>query len=349
MKLRRWTPLLLAGFLLVATIGVSAASSSHDTATPVAPTVPTTPSRPTTTGTVEDGVRVFRLDARAVTQQIAHFPKQRATVWGYDGSTPGPTLVAYEGEPIRVELTNDLEVPTTLHFHGAHAPNDEDGVAGITQVDLVEPGETYPYAFTPGHAGTFAYHAHTDGAVQELRGLVGVLVVLPRSEPASRHVDDDVVIVLQEFSFEENGQLVDPFPPHWMYHTMNGKTGDAAEEPITVDEGDRVRVRLYNASNQSHPIHLHGHDITVVSKNGHPVPTTARSEETVQNVAPGDFYEIEFDATNPGNWLLHCHIPHHTTNAHESGWKGAPVGMSRVIHYRSAPPVPEQYYEYDGS
>ena len=348
---------VLAVFVLLT---VSSAGAQPDAAAPTlsrrrataasAPTVPVTPSVPSSFGDVVGGVRSYTLTASQFTQQIANFPIKTAQVWGYNGTTPGPTLLAYEGERVRITLVNQLPEPTTLHFHGMHEPNEDDGVAGISQPDPVAPGASFVYEFTPGHAGTFAYHSHTNDAVQELRGLDGLFIVLPRTEKRSEHVDDDFAMVLQQFDPPGEGQLVDPFPPggEFPFSTINGKTGDASGGPLTIHAGDLVRVRLYNASNMNHAMHLHGHDFTVVSLNGHPVPPKARYFETTQDVAPGAFFEIEFVADNPGNWTFHCHVPHHTTNMMMSGWHGSPVGMTRVFHYEGFADVPSEYFSYQG-
>lgn len=317
----------------------------------VEPTVPETPGVETDLGELADGVRTFEVTAEEVPHRVANFPVETVTVWGYNGSTPGPTLVAYEGETVRVELENELEEPTTIHFHGMHMPNEDDGVAGVSQIEPVEPGEEHAYEFEPGHAGTFAYHAHTNGAKQTLRGLEGIFVVLPEEEPASQQVDRDFVFSLQQFAAHEEGQLVEPFPEggHFGFHTMNGVTGEAAEGPLPVSEGDRVRVRLYDASNQNHAMHLHGHDFEIVSRNGHPVSEPARNRQQTQNIAPGEFFEIEWTADEPGNWAFHCHMPHHTTNHGQSGWNGSPVGMTRIFSYEGyEPAVPEEYFDYEG-
>lgn len=172
----------------------------------VAPSMPVTPSVETMTGELEGNTRTFRLTAAEFEQKIANFPIETATVWGYNGSTPGPTLVIREGEEIRVEITNDLpptdprgDMPpgpqptsTTIHFHGTHMPNEDDGVAGISQPQPIGPGQVFIYQFTPEHAGSFAYHSHTDGAVQELRGLDGMLIVQPAGVERSERVDRDL-------------------------------------------------------------------------------------------------------------------------------------------------------------
>lgn len=354
------------------------AYESTGTGPMVKPTIPQTPSVPTDFGQLQCSpgaplntadpapakrscTRVFHLTASAFEQKIANFPVQDVTVWGYNNSAPGPTLISYAGEQVQIVVTNNLPVPTTVHPHGLHQPNSADGVAGVSQPDPVMPGQTYTYpAFVPGHTGTFAYHSHTDSAVQELRGLDGAWVVLPRAEHSSVHVNDDYVMTLQQFNPEAvmngmpvanqlvNGTLDVPFPGgtgDFPFSTINGKTGDASGGPITIHKGDVVRIRIYNASQNSHAMHLHGHDEILVAKNGHAVPPT---RETTQNVAPGDFFTIDFKADNPGNWIFHCHFPHHTTNAMESGYNGAPAGMTRIFHYAGYAPVPPQYFTYQG-
>ncbi len=209
------------------------------------------------------------------------------------------------------------------------------------------PGATYDYpAFTPGHVGSFSYHSHFEGAVQDMRGLDGMWDVLPRMERESVKADVDVKMTLQIWGWESEGSLVQPFGTgpdggKFPFDTINGKTGDASGSAIEIEKGQRVRIRLYNASQQVHAMHLHGHDELAVSKNGHAIPIT---RETTQTVSPGDFYEIEFVADNPGNWIFHCHFPHHTSNGMKAGFNGAPVGMNRIFHYQGFAPVNPFYF-----
>ena len=61
-------------------------------------------------------------------------------------------------------------------------------------------------------------------------------------------------------------------------------------------------------------MHLHGTFFKIVATDGNPVPEAAQWTKDTINVSPGERYDIEFVATNPGQWMLHCHIPHHLTN-----------------------------------
>lgn len=325
----------------------------------VTPTMPTTPSVGDDTGTLSHGVRTFRLTAMQFEQHIATFPIQHAKVMGWKitgrpdstASTPGPTLVSFAGEKVQLVVTNHLTVPTSVHPHGLHQPNADDGVSGI-DFTPIEPGQTRTYpAFTPGHAGTFAYHTHTDTAMQEPAGLAGEFIVLPKHVAAKQNPQVDLAMTLQSFNPSNDGGLTvaEGAPavsqPNgrgmWPFNTINGKTGDAEGAPITIRQGDLVQIRLYNASDMTHSMHLHGQDMTLVAVNGHAVP---HQTVTTKAISPGEFFTLQFRANNPGNWVFHCSFPGHQANNSISGYDGAPVGMTRIFHYTSAPAVPAQYF-----
>ncbi|WP_245901192.1 multicopper oxidase domain-containing protein [Prauserella shujinwangii] len=175
-----------------------------------------------------------------------------------------------------------------------------------------------------------------------MMGLVGAITVLPRSQRQSVKADVDVMLTMQQWWWEAEGALVNPFgnDGHFGWFTINGRTGEASGGPIDIAAGDLVRLRLYNAGQGVHAMHLHGHDQFRVAKNGHAVPVV---RQTTQSISPGDFFLVEFVA-RPGNWLFHCHFPHHTANRMLSGWRGSPVGMSRIFHTAGAPPVPPEYF-----
>ena len=93
--------------------------------------------------------------------------------------------------------------------------------------------------------------------------------------------------------------------------TINGKSFPASD-PIEVKKGDRVRLRLINAGTSTiHPMHLHGHQFKVVAVDGNVVPPAAELTRNTITLHPGETYDIEFVANNPGIWLFHCHELHH--------------------------------------
>ena len=96
---------------------------------------------------------------------------------------PGPELRVREGERLRVTLDNQLPEPTTIHWHGIPLPNPMDGVPDVTQ-PAVMPGERFVYEFLATTPGTYFYHSHV--GLQLDRGLVGALIVEPRTEHHGR-------------------------------------------------------------------------------------------------------------------------------------------------------------------
>jgi FtsP/CotA-like multicopper oxidase with cupredoxin domain len=82
---------------------------------------------------------------------------------------------------------------------------------------------------------------------------------------------------------------------------------------LMVAAGDLVRVRLVNRTTAHHPMHLHGHHVRVLSRNGRPVTGAPWSSDTL-NVAPGEEYVVAFRADNPGIWMDHCHDLQHAAD-----------------------------------
>ena len=133
---------------------------------------------------MKNGVKEFRLLAEPVKREFA--PGMTVNAWGYNGSTPGPTIEAVEGDRVRIYVTNNLPERTSVHWHGILLPNGMDGVAGLNQPHI-EPGETYVYEFTLNQHGTFMYHPHSDEMVQMALGMMGFFVIHPKAaSPSSK-------------------------------------------------------------------------------------------------------------------------------------------------------------------
>ncbi|MDF2694851.1 MAG: Multicopper oxidase, partial [Labilithrix sp.] len=147
--------MLRAFFLLAITVVVLAFSGPAAADPPPArlPYVPVvTPNGSTLPFTMNKGVKEFRLTAEVVKREFAKGMVVNA--WGYNGSTPGPTIEAVEGDRVRFYVTNKLPERTSVHWHGILLPNGMDGVSGLNQPHI-EPGETYVYEFTLKQNGVF--------------------------------------------------------------------------------------------------------------------------------------------------------------------------------------------------
>jgi FtsP/CotA-like multicopper oxidase with cupredoxin domain len=270
-----------------------------------------TPNGSTLPYKVVDGVKVMHLIAEPVEHEFA--PGLVAHCWGYNGSTPGPTIEAVEGDRLRIYATNRLPAPTTVHWHGVRVPNGMDGVNGITQAPIPI-GETFKYEFVVPDAGTFMYHPHLDEMTQQAMGMMGMFIVHPR-ERAKAPADRDYVIILAEWRIiPGTARPVTTEMVDFNILTMNSKVYPATQ-PLPAKLGERVRIRVGNLSAMDHhPIHLHGFQAVLVETDGGPVPEASRYGANTVLVPVGGTRAIEFVADNLGDWTMHCHMTHHVMN-----------------------------------
>jgi FtsP/CotA-like multicopper oxidase with cupredoxin domain len=259
---------------------------------------------------VRNGVRVYHLIAEEFSHEIA--PGLVVQAWGYNGASPGPVIEASEGERVRIYVTNKLPEATSIHWHGVFVPNGMDGVAGLTQ-KAIQPGQTFKYEFVLDRAGTFMYHPHADEMTQIALGMMGMIVVHPRS--GERAHARDYALMTHELMVPIGARRADPLAMNdFNVLTFNGKAFPATE-PLVAEVGDRVRIRIGNLGPMDHhPIHLHGHAFEVVATDGGTVPASARVPETTVIVPVGTVRVIEFVARAAGDWPLHCHMTHHAMN-----------------------------------
>lgn len=269
-----------------------------------------TPNVKTLSYKLEKGVKVFHLIAEPVKQEFS--PGLVVNAWGYNGSAPGPTIEAVEGDTVRILVTNKLPEPTTIHWHGILVPNAQDGVTGLNQAPI-QPGTTYTYEFTLKQHGTYMYHPHFDEMIQIGMGMMGFFIIHPK-EPEYPPIDRDFAIFLHEWKIPAGASTPDPMEMvDFNYSTFNGRVFPGTN-PLVVKKDERVRIRFANLSMNSHPIHLHGYAFTNVASGGWRLPQTAQYLGNTVNVAVGNTNDIEFIADKPGDWALHCHKTHHVMN-----------------------------------
>lgn len=271
-----------------------------------------TPNGRTAEYEIVDGVKVFHLVAEPIEWEIAE--GLIIKVWGYNGSAPGPTIELGQGDRVRIYVTNHLPRETTVHWHGVLLPCGMDGVEGLTQPGIL-PGETFLYEFTFPDSGTFMYHPHFDNMTQEGMGLTGMIVVHKREKDPEKRPDRDFVMMLHEMNVEIGTSRPNTLKTDFNILTMNGKAMPATD-PLVAELGDRVWIRYGNLSAvDHHPIHLHGYSFKIIGSDGGWAkdPSVLLPETTVL-VPVGAAKVIEFTANNPGDWLLHCHMTHHTMN-----------------------------------
>jgi FtsP/CotA-like multicopper oxidase with cupredoxin domain len=262
---------------------------------------------------LENGVKVFELETSVVRWNI--LPDVQVEGYAFNGQIPGPRLRVTEGDQIRITVTNHLPESTTVHWHGLIVPNGMDGPAGITQKPI-EPGASFTYEFTTEQAGTFFYHSHDHADRQQALGLYGALIIDPKNPADAPKADKEYVIQLQEWLLRD-GLTYPAMPMEGAlanYFTINGKAYPDTDS-VRMKVGETIKLRFIGTQNDSiHPMHVHGGPFTVVARDGYTLAPAQQFQADTVNVGPGQRYDVIWTARHPGKWLVHCHIPHHTTN-----------------------------------
>lgn len=115
-----------------------------------------------------------------------------------NGSIPGPVLEFNEGEYAVIYVKNEMDVETSIHWHGLLLPNFQDGVPYLT-TPPIEAGETFKYEFPVRQSGTYWYHSHT--MLQEQSGVYGSIVIHPKNK--TLQYDKDLVLMLSDWTNEK--------------------------------------------------------------------------------------------------------------------------------------------------
>lgn len=283
-------------------------------------------------------VRKFEMTIEEIELEVA--PGLTVKAWGYNGQVPGPLIHVTEGDHVEVTVHNLTTLNHTIHWHGVYQTNSwkSDGVPDVTQLGI-QPGESFTYKFVADKVGTLWYHCHVNVAEHVgLRGMWGPLIVEPKKpSKLEKRVTKDAILMFSGWNSEvadtygtggKPGEVIN-------YFSINGKSFPT-NQPIRVKEGDVLRMRLIAASIPV-AFHLHGHDMLVTHKDGialkHPYPAD------VVALSPGERIDVIVEMNNPGIWMTHDHIDHHTTNnGKEHG------GSMLVVEYEGI--EPEDFYHW---
>ena len=229
---------------------------------------------------------------------------KRLRVWAYNGTVPGPTLRVRLGDTLRVKFTNKLPQETTIHWHGVRVPNAMDGVPHATQPPI-KPGESFTYEFAPKDAGTFWFHPHVRSSEQVERGLYGLLIVEDKQPPPFSR---EVTWILDDWMLGADGQIFGQFNTmHDLAHdgrwgnavTVNGRT----DTTLTVAAGERIRLRLLNASNgRVYAPDLAGLDADIIAVDG--LYARAPAKLGRFELAPGNRLDLDVTIKGGGRTLV---------------------------------------------
>jgi FtsP/CotA-like multicopper oxidase with cupredoxin domain len=259
----------------------------------------------------------------------------------YNGQVPGPLLRLREGVPVTIDVTNASESPDLVHWHGLAIDSLNDG-AMEEGSPMIAAGKTQRYVFTPKPSGTRWYHTHAtaydDLSKGTYTGQFGFLLIDGKEQPA--RYDQEINLAIHHWgpSFvpmvetmrdqSSNMPLTTGSDVGYKYATIQGHMLGAGE-PIRVKRGQRVLMRLLNASaTENVVLALPGHTFTVVAMDGNPVPNPKAVE--VLSLAVAERVDAIVEMNSPGVWVLGSTLS-----------KEREMGLGVVIEYagKSGAPV----------
>ncbi len=223
-------------------------------------------------------------------------------VWTFNGTVPGPTIRATEGDIVRINFINNGSKPHTMHFHGIH-PAEMDGVFEI----VGQGGGRFTYEFIAGPAGVHPYHCHVMPVEEHIvRGMYGVYIVDPKE---GRPAADEMVMVLNgfdtDFDTENNTYAANSIP---FFYQNN---------PIQINTNELIRIYVVNMVefDPINNLHLHANLFDYYPTGTSLVPSFYTDMITLSQTERGI---MEFEYEYPGKYLFHAH----KIEFSEKGWVG---------------------------
>tara|TARA_B100001245_G_C22885097_1_gene425795 strand:- start:1041 stop:2519 length:1479 start_codon:yes stop_codon:yes gene_type:complete len=248
---------------------------------------------------LKDGDHVS-LEASLVRRQINGKPY---VMYGYNGQYPGPLLRAPQGATIIVNFTNNIEMPTTVHWHGLRLDNRFDGVPDVTQ-PAVQPGGIFRYEVHFRDSGIYWYHPHVREDIQQDLGLYGNMMVASPNENYYGPAHREEVVILDDILMDDAGLM--HFGASTPTHALMGRFGNimlvngATDYSIDVKRGEVVRFFLTNVANsRTFNVTFGNAKVKVVASD----VSKFEREQWVQSVviAPAERYVVDvlFDQAGP--------------------------------------------------
>jgi FtsP/CotA-like multicopper oxidase with cupredoxin domain len=213
--------------------------------------------------------------------------------WTYNGGLPGPLIKTRVGERLIVHFKNELDEPTTVHWHGVRVPIEMDGVPDISQPE-VKKGESFVYDFIVRDAGLYWYHPHVMSAAQVGFGLYGALLVEDPDDGVG--VADQLTLVLSDIGFDTKGVL-EPADSGGSAGMVFGREGEyvlanGRRRPVLkARPGAPQRWRIVNAAkSRFFYLDMDGQPFTVIGTDGgfQEKPTTT----DILLITPGERVDV---------------------------------------------------------
>ena len=175
--------------------------------------------------TIELSGNTFNLSIEKIAVNVTGNPSIAKTV---NGMLSGPTLRWKEGDTVTINVTNNLNEDTSIHWHGIILPASMDGVPGFSNFNGIKPGETFTYKFPILQSGTYWYHSHS--GFQEQEGVFGAIIIEPKIKDPYEY-DREYVISLSDWSDEKPSSVYRKLKLSASYYNFKQRTvGDFFDE-----------------------------------------------------------------------------------------------------------------------
>lgn len=245
---------------------------------------------------IRDG-DTLRLAARLVRRTIGG---RSLAMYGFNGQYPGPLIRAARGATLTVVFTNQLEQPSSVHWHGVRVDNAYDGVPDVTQ-RAVPPRESFIYRVHFRDNGLYWYHPHVREDIQQDLGLYGNILIHPSGANWLPRVDREEVLAVDDILMDNDGVL--PYGADSPTHALMGRWGNVFlvnGEPryaLSVRQGEIVRFYLTNVSSaRVYNLAFAGARMKVVASDAGQFEREAWAPSIV--IAPAERYvvDVRFDS-----------------------------------------------------
>lgn len=285
---------------------------------------PLTPAYEAELAPVHDApVKEFRIPITHETIEIADGVEYDG--WTFGRTVPGPTLRVREGDVVRIQLVNESPMPHSIDLHSARIPMNE-------AFRNLAPGDSLEFEFVARDPGAYLVHCGTPPVMMHIMQGMYMAIIVDPDEGWGTEVDREFVIVQSEFYAADGGEDAPRVPDYRAagekdasHVVFNGKAFQYKQEPLTVQEGDRVRLFVVNAGpSLRSDFHIVGAIFDRVLPSGNPDASMNSVQTWSVPAGGGAVFETTFARDGSGEGVYAF-----VTHAFADAEKGA-VGLIQV-------------------
>ena len=174
---------------------------------------------------------------------------KKVQMFGYNNQSPGPMLIANQGDTVTIDFKNNLDIPTTIHWHGLRLDYKSDGVPHLTQ-EPIQPGETFQYTLKFPDTGIYVYHPHVRTEMQVDRGLYGNILVQEKNDS---YQNFQIPLILDDIRINEENFI--EYDEDIVGHVLMGHFGNTmlingdSDYVLEVPQNEILKLYLTNTAN----------------------------------------------------------------------------------------------------